>query len=168
MPTPQGSIRVCEHNQVITIQVIGWGTMKQSLPVRRFAEQGLSRGVKILRVDLAQCTYLDSTFLGTLLTLQRTARRMGGRELVLVCPSSGCTRLFKQLGVQDAFPSVGPDPSDQGEWTELPIERDDPTEFNRHVVQAHQELANLGGTPAEVFGGVARRLTDEWNSGSNN
>jgi anti-anti-sigma regulatory factor len=162
MPTPQGCVRVNQTGQAITFQVLGWGTMKQSLPVRHFGEQGLSSGVNTLRVDLRHCTYLDSTFLGTLLWLQRAARRRGAAELVLISPSANCCRLFQQLGVDTAFCTCAEDEADPGCWTELTSDCEDARAFNCNVVEAHQELADLGGKAGATFGDVARRLRKEW------
>jgi len=165
MGASQGIVRVCQKEQVITLQVQGWGTMRHSLSVRRLAEQCLAGGLRKLRVDLRQCTYLDSTFLGTLLTLQRQACRQGERRFVLISPSADCCRLFQQLGILDVFatePAQEPD-SEEG-WVELPCERDDACAFNRNVCQAHEALASLGGKAGQTFGGVSKKLNRELGS----
>ena len=55
----------------ITLRVEGRGTMLQSPTVRRFGEQCLGNNAGTFRLDLSRCSYVDSTFLGTLLFLQR-------------------------------------------------------------------------------------------------
>jgi anti-anti-sigma regulatory factor len=161
MSAPQAVVRVRQKDQALEFQVLGWGTMRQSLCVRRCAEEALARGVQTLRVDLRQCTYLDSTFLGTLLCLQRAAHRLEGRRFALVSPSADCCRLLRQLGVEDFFATeVRDDPAPE-DWTELTAERDSACAFNQNVLQAHEELANLGGTAGQVFGPVARQLRRE-------
>jgi anti-anti-sigma factor len=162
MGGPQGVVRVCRKDQVLTVQVQGWGTMRQSLPVRRLAEQCLAGDTKLLRIDLRQCTYLDSTFLGTLLTLQRAACQRGEKKLVLVAPSADCRRLLGQLGIEDVFATEHPQEPDAEEgWTELPCERDDACAFNRNVCQAHQELANVEGKCGQAFAEASRKLNRE-------
>src|SRR5262245_5562772 len=69
MATPEGTVRVQQQDKRVWVQVTGWGRMQQALPLRRFAEQCLAQGADSIRIDLRQCTYLDSTFLGTLLHL---------------------------------------------------------------------------------------------------
>jgi anti-anti-sigma regulatory factor len=136
--------------------------MRQSLPVRRLAEQALAAGATTLRVDLHLCTYLDSTFLGTLITLQRAACRLGARRFVLLSPSSNCCRHFHQLGIADVFSTEAADESGlELVWTEVACERDDACAFNRNVYQAHQELVNLGGPAAQAFGDVVRKMSRE-------
>jgi anti-anti-sigma factor len=134
------------------------------MPVRRFSEQFLNEGVTTLRIDLRHCTYLDSTFLGTLLILRRAVQRRPGCQLLLVSPSPECRRLFKQMGVEECLPSVNDAELPADIWTELPCEINVEM-FNRNVVQAHEALANLGGTCGKTFESVARTLNKELEGG---
>jgi anti-anti-sigma factor len=135
--------------------------MQQALPLRRFAEQCLCEGAGGIRVDLRDCTYLDSTFLGTLLHLRRAARRRGS-DLTLVAPSAECRRLLQQIGVEDAFPIQVMDETAAPAWQDLDPGKADARAFNQTVVEAHQELASLGGRAGETFQPVAECLNREW------
>jgi anti-anti-sigma factor len=156
MTQTQGTVRLHQEGSTVTFQVIGWGRMHQSMPVRRLCDRCLSTGALTLRVDLRHCTYIDSTFLGTLLLLRRTSQRRGC-QFLLVSPSEECRRLFKQMGVEDCLPAVTDAECPADGWTELTCEENVDT-FNRNVVQAHRELANLGGPGGKAFEGVARCL----------
>lgn len=158
MPPAQGIVRVCEDGLTATFQVIGWGKMDMSLPVRRFAEKALAAGARCLRFDLRQCTYMDSTFLGTLLIVQRAVRKNQGAEFFLVSPSDECRKLLHQLGVVEVFPCMACAEETAVAWTELARTLDDVGAFNRNVVQAHRELAELGGSAGAAFEPVARCL----------
>jgi anti-anti-sigma factor len=160
MASQQGSVRVCREAETVTFQVVGWGRMLQSMPVRRFAEMSLADGARELRVDLRRCTYVDSTFLGTLLYLRRTVNRYDAR-LVLVSPAPECCRLFRQMGVEDCLPAVTAEECTADNWTELACEADSADAFNRNVLQAHEELANLGGAAGRQFEAVARGLAKD-------
>ncbi len=158
----QGSVRVFRQEQTVTVQVEGWGRMQQSLPLRRYAEQSVAGGVTCLRVDLRRCTYLDSTFLGTLLYLQRFLKRKNNGRLTLVSPSPECGRLLKQIGVDDVFTTENADELAAQAWEELKGGKDDPNAFNQTVVEAHEELAHVGGRCGDTFGKVADGLKKEW------
>jgi anti-anti-sigma factor len=163
-PAPQGSVRLCRDCQTVTFQVVGFGKMYQSMPLRRLGEKFLAEGITCLYVDLRHCTYIDSTFLGTLLTLKRASQKQGRVQFLLLSPSAECCRLFQQMGVSDCLPAI--DASEiSGHWLDLPCELDDVDLFNRNVVQAHQELANLGGTAGEAFAAVVRCLEKDWHGG---
>jgi anti-sigma B factor antagonist len=154
------TVRLHREQNSVTFQVTGWGRMHQSMPIRRYCEQYLGEGVRTFRIDLRHCTYIDSTFLGTLLLLRRNFTRRPNCQFVLVSPSEECRRLFKQMGVEECLPAVTDTEPAADAWTELPCE-ENVEAFNRNVVQAHQELANLGGPTGERFEGVARCLTKD-------
>jgi len=160
MAAPQGTVRAREHDKTITFQVMGRATMTHSLPLRRYAEQGLAGGATALRVELRYCVYMDSTFLGTLLNLKRARGREGPVDFALVCPSPECCRLLHQTGVDDVFPVVTAEGLSATAWTELPCALEDVNACKRNVVQAHQELAGVPGPAAEPFRAVARCLAE--------
>ena len=157
MATPRGIVRVHEQGAEAHVQVVGWGRMYESLPLRRFAAECLGRGVTLFRVDLRHCTYLDSTFLGTLLHLKRTSKRLACGDVILLSPSAECRRLLDQIGVLHFFVTETADEVPMA-WQELIGTREDPAAFNRSVVEAHEELACLGGAAGEQFRAVARCL----------
>lgn len=125
--------------------------------MRRHAEKGLAAGTAEVRVDLGNCTYMDSTFIGTLLYLRQILGRRGQGALTLIAPSSACRELLCQLGVEDVFPVVDAEQSTT-EWVDVCAELGDPDCFQRGVVQAHEELANLPGPTGETFRAVMRTL----------
>jgi anti-anti-sigma factor len=161
MTTPQGVVRFHQHGPAATFQVDGWTTMNQSLSFRKAAEQCLAAGTTVLRVDLRRCTFMDSTFIGTLMCLKRAAHRRPQGEFVLVSPSAQCCQLFKQMGLEGVFPTVTEDEMAAPCWTELKGGADDVGAFRRNVVQAHEELARLEGPAGEPFRAVVRCLAQE-------
>ncbi len=132
--------------------------MHHSLPLRRLVQQRVAGTVRKIRVDLRYCTYIDSTFLGTLLLFQRTAARLEGGEFYLITPSPECSCLFKQMGVTDVFQIIQMDEPVVDFWTVLSKEGDEPASFQRNVLQAHEELATLPGKAGEPFRAVVRCL----------
>jgi anti-anti-sigma factor len=160
MAAPQGIIRVHQDGPTVTFQVEGWTTMKQSLSLRRFAEQCLAAGATTLQVDLRRCTFMDSTFVGTLLFLKRAVHRKEHGEFTLLAPSAECGKLFRQMGLEGVFPTAAAE-GPAGPWTELTSEGEDGGAFKRNVVQAHQELASLPGPAGDAFRAVVRCLGQE-------
>ena len=102
---------------------------------------------------------MDSTFLGTLLTLRKTLTQRCGSELILIAPSLACTRILQQMGLADVFPPQAIEPAADAVWTELANEGNDPNSFKRNVAQAHEELASLPGPAGEQFKAVVRCMT---------
>lgn len=158
MSAPKGLVRVRQDAQGVTVQVVGWGRMQQSMPVRRLGETCLAQGSGPFCIDLRHCSYLDSTFLGTLLYLQRATRKLGRGQVLLISPSSECSRLLKQIGVDDCFAVACQDECPADEWSELPCPTEDVEAFNQNVILAHEELANVNGPSGEKFKAVVRCL----------
>lgn len=157
MASMRGLVRASRHGQAVHFQIHGCGRMTESLPFRRFAERCLQDGANCLRVDLRHCSYLDSTFLGTLLQLQRATRKHSA-SFVLVSPSDECSKLLHQIGVQDIFAVHMDEELICSNWLEVVASPEDPEAFNNNVLQAHEELASLGGASGDCFKRVANCL----------
>jgi anti-sigma B factor antagonist len=160
MLTLQGTVRMHQDGQTVTFRVDGCGRMTSSLPLRHCAEQALAAGATNLRLDLRHCTYMDSTFLGTLLQLKRTVERQGTGRFVLVSPSAQCRQLLAQMNLESTFPVLNEEEPVAVEWTELCGDQDADA-FKRNVVQAHEELATLEGPAGAPFREVVRCLKQD-------
>jgi anti-anti-sigma factor len=156
----QDAVRVLQHGRTILFQVEGQVTMRHALPLRRCAERALADGMARLLVDLQGCTYMDSTFLGTLLFLLRASAQRGQGAFALVSPSPQCRRLLQGIGMEDVFPIATTEEPDADAGIKLNAELPSCTvEFKDTVVQAHRELAALPGPAGETFRTVAGSLT---------
>ncbi len=97
-----------------------------------------SSDIPAVYVDLAECTYMDSTFIGLLVAVDRRLRKGSGGRLHVLRPSAPCLDLLGQLGLVEmllvepdgapAFPAL----SALDKPTGRPA-----TEF---VLKAHEEL----------------------------
>lgn len=161
MPAQEGFLCVQQQGQTVSCQVVGRATMRQTPALRQRVEQSLGPGSVILHVDLHECTYMDSTFLGTLVMFKRMAgdHRLG--QFALVAPSAECSRLLRQSGLGSAFCVLDKEaaPIKGGEVLES---ASGGSNFKRTIVEAHQELAEVPGPAGEIFREVAVRLTHEW------
>src|SRR5262245_25812536 len=109
MAAQLGILRVHHDRQTVTFQVEGQATMQHTLPLRRYAERALASGVTSLRVDLRRCTYMDSTFLGTLLCLKKTVDQRGEGNFALASLSPQCQRLIRQMGLEHYYSVLATD-----------------------------------------------------------
>ena len=129
-------ILVRELDQKLHVQVEGRATLVEGLTLRRFAEERIAAGATAIWVDLCRCTYMDSTFVGTLMVLSREIGRRGG-ELAAVSPSAQCTRVLYRMGLDDFFP-LRPVERDGG-WTRLETSPQDAGAFKEGTFEAHRE-----------------------------
>jgi anti-anti-sigma factor len=147
---------------LLTLDVEGPATMMESAAVKQTASEHVSRG-RALRVDLRDCTTMDSTFSGTLLSLKRQLES-AGRRLTLVSPSAKVLELLRQMGLEDFYAiDVAERPS--GTWQELTQARPEDERLRRLVLEAHDELACVPGPNAGAFRTVVDELRREQESG---
>jgi anti-anti-sigma regulatory factor len=143
------------------IRVEGRGTLRESPAVHALARQVLESEPGTLVLNLEGCDYLDSTYLGALVDLQR---RFGfdvpGRFVVVAQPLVR-QRLFGPNCLEELF-CYGEDlpelVGEEVEFTAHVLERDD---LGRYVLECHRRLAELNGPNRAAMQGVVDRLAEE-------
>lgn len=150
-------LRSHDEPAVLTIDVEGPATMLESPAVRETASERLAaHGPCALRIDLRDCTTMDSTFSGTLLSLKRQVDKIGG-TLTLVSPSEKVLELLRQMGLEDFYNVDVADRID-GAWSELVTSPTNVERLKRMIVDAHDELARVPGPSADTFRSVVEEL----------
>lgn len=149
-------IRAHEDKAVLTVDVDGSATMMESPAVHSFANTELARGVRSLRIDLRDCTTMDSTFSGTLLSLKRRLDAVGG-TLTLVSPSPRVVELLREMGLDDFYAIDMADPS-AGPWTEVHVAQPRVETLEDRILDAHEELSRIPAAGTRGFGAVVEEL----------
>src|SRR6185295_19321126 len=84
-------------------------------------------------------------------------------RIVLAAPSAACASMLSQMHVQNQF-VVSNDPPEPRQWQdELRVEANTLSSygFKQNIVDAHQELADLGGPASEQFRELAADMAKE-------
>jgi len=149
-------IRAHEEPTTLTLVVDGPATMTESPAVSTTATDAVRRGARTLRLDLRDCTSIDSTFSGTLLSLERLLTSVGG-TLTLVSPSAQVLDLLEKMGLED-FYAVELAARPDAKWTEIPLTRPTAERLSRMVLEAHDELAQVPGPAGAVFRTVVEEM----------
>ncbi len=146
----------------VCLRVEGPGTMQESPVMHAFAEKVLTGSERTVVIDLGACSYIDSTFLGGLVSL---FKRHGGARpgrFAIYAPQPtrttlfGTSRLDRVLPFVEALPLVGID--------SMPLEASGSTsreELGHYIVECHRRLAEIGGADADSFGRVADAIAEE-------
>lgn len=154
------------------LKVEGSGTMRESRAAHEFVARCIADGRSSVAIDLSTCQYLDSTFLGCLVSLSRRFGR--GAEatsprLTIAGLSPFCSRAFRASRM-DTVLRFGEDPPVvSGEWVTLPaqaLEDSAQEEVARHVIECHRQLADLGGPSHEAFRRIADAFERELQAGA--
>lgn len=143
----------------VVIRVVGQGTMQTSAALREIARANLDHGLIVF--DATQCDYLDSTFLGTLIGIQKLCEQSPHRRFVIAASESTRVKLFSLSSLHQYFDFVDVAPAPVGELEPVDVRTLDPKALGRHVMQCHRRLADRGGDQAAAFRSIADRLSEE-------
>jgi anti-anti-sigma factor len=164
MAHSSGTIFATLESRTAVVRVQGRAQAHQCPAFRRFAEEMLSGPASRLQVDLSECEYFDSTFLGTLLHLRKTPGQDGSCMLTLVAPSEQCLQILGRMGARSLFRiDSGCSVEDSQEWHILPEEQPGQCglDFKRNVVEAHQELAQVDGPLQDKYRMIAEMAAQD-------
>jgi anti-anti-sigma factor len=98
-----------EYNNDILIEIVNLSraTMKEADEFKTLLEDDIIKGWKKMVVDLSQCEFIDSTFLGVLvISLKRLATKAGDMKLVGFQPGvKSMFELTRMYRVFESFPT---------------------------------------------------------------
>jgi ABC-type transporter Mla MlaB component len=122
-------------------------------------------------IDLSACDYLDSTFLGCLVEMQRRAAKapaapgapagVTGPRFVVSAPPEKVKKLLSPTKLDLALKRTAEPPQLSGEWVDLPAADPASPDVMRHVMECHRRLAELGGPQQAAFAAIADNLERE-------
>jgi anti-anti-sigma factor len=164
MADSNGTIFATVESSTAVIRVRGRAQAHQCPAFRRFVEQVLASHANRLQVDLSECDYFDSTFLGTLLHLRKTPGQDGGSMLTLVAPSEQCLQILGRMGAKSLFRiDNGASMQDSQQWHILAEEQPGQCglDFKQNVVDAHQELAKVDGPMQDKYRMIAEMAAQD-------
>jgi anti-anti-sigma factor len=149
-------IRAHREGRTLTVDVQGRAIVMESPAVRELAARHLTRGLRALRVDLRDCTMMDSTFSGMLLTLEHQLAANDG-TLTLVSPSGRVLELLRRMGLDELYAiELGPRPN--GPWVQVSPRSADVDELTSLVLESHEELAHASVSEGPAFRAVVDEL----------
>ena len=97
------SIQVGVTGPIVWVKVEGKGSFLNSGNLKEFAHEMLNRGYREFVVDLADCTMMDSTFMGTMATVALRLRELGQGCLRVVHCGNRCQELLSGLRLDQIF-----------------------------------------------------------------
>ena len=104
-----GQILAASVDVSTMIAVIGAANFRLAPPFRQAAQAAKLAGSHMIVVEMAQCTNLDSTFMGTLATLGFASQKPGGIPTVLINVQPFAHSLLHGLGITRLIKSYPPD-----------------------------------------------------------
>jgi anti-anti-sigma regulatory factor len=154
----KSEIYVGRVSQGFAVRVVGRGTMHESSAFRQLVEANLPRTTVVF--DATQCEYLDSTFLGCLIGLQKTSEHSPHEFLIAASPESRM-KLFSLSSLNKYFDFIEPRLVPLDDFVQVDVDKLDAVALGRHIMRCHSVLAERGGSEAPAFRAIADRLAEE-------
>ncbi len=146
------------------LRIVGRGTLQESPTFLAFAMQSLDDPQASVVVDLIECEYLDSTFLGSLVALQKRFGRLEPPRFSVVADQPTQTRLLAMTGLNRVLNLCAKLAANPVIWEPIPICPPDCDDFRQHVMQCHRHLAEAGGPKSDIFLRIVDRMQQELQS----
>jgi len=110
-------------------------------------------------VDLSECEYMDSTFMGLLVGFHKRYKLLTGRALTILRPTSECVKLLTGLGILKLMALVlGSDPASPQTWKGLKPVQAPSTEV---LLNAHRNLSELSAENEKKFSALQHVLEQQ-------
>ena len=159
---PRSALTLAATDNGCVIRVQGRGTMLESTAAKNVAMNTLKGdSCASVALDLTECEYLDSTFLGCIAELFRGFGRTSPPRFQLVAPPQRHQALLGACRMDRVVPASDSGPAIHGSWIALPVCKSDPGELTKHVIACHKALAEIDGPMRESFAKLASRLESE-------
>jgi serine phosphatase RsbU (regulator of sigma subunit)/anti-anti-sigma regulatory factor len=142
--------------------VMGRGTWVHCAALHEACATAMAEG-RSLVLDLSRCTYLDSTFLGTIHELVER-ERPGGPSVRIQGAAADVRHLFDELAMAGVLAHVAPDavsPPEELELVPLTGPRGSRSASKERILSAHEALLGLSDKNREQFQGVVDALRAE-------
>lgn len=150
-------IRVAQQESGYALRVEGRATWQEARRFEEAQKEAVERGALTCLVDLGDCSYLDSTFLGVLVRTSRLWRK-SGRAWAIGAAGDGARRALAAIGLADLLPKGDDDPAlGTMNWCELKSEASR-REDRGFLLAAHEELGAAAPENIERFRAVTDAL----------
>ena len=139
------------------IRLIGPATFTAAPKLLEIVDKVLENGACEISVDLGACSWMDSTFAGTLVSLLRKGNRDHPVRLSLHNPSQVCLDGLARMNLDKLFPIDAVGAPDRADWQAIEVGDVPKAELAEVVIRAHEDLGSAD--PAnEQFGRIADSL----------
>lgn len=137
-------------------------TVRESRAIKDVAQRTLkSDGTSTVVLDLSDCAYVDSTFLGTLIDLHRAAGAATPPRLQIAGSPEQRKKLLGVARLEKLIPGIDAPPTAAGPAVPLPTPEAAPQEIMRHIMECHKKLAEIDCPMRPVFARIAAQMEAE-------
>lgn len=144
----ENDLKIGENEEAFVITAVGRANFEYAVPIRELVNS--NEGRKNIRLDLKDCTAMDSTFMGVL-SMGALKAEDNGTRFEIFNASDTLKRLLTDLGVDELFSYCEGSP---GETGSAAGGKADMLTTAETVEEAHRKLVEADSSNAERFNDV--------------
>ena len=139
------------EGDVVAIKVVGKGTHLNSHLLKQFFQQVFDQHIHRIQIDVGECSYMDSTFLGTLTGMALRTREKNLPPIQLVNLHQRIKDMLVNLGVDSYFEPGGFQEQTANTMRNISGEPPDIEEKTQEMISAHEALIRANANNAAKF-----------------
>ena len=144
-----------EIENTVFIKAIGNSTMQNSKTVSDILDKLLCNDKKELILDMSECRYVDSTFLGLIAKYAMEIKMKWGTSLNILNPTESVSTGLKQTGIEKFINKIENRDLDNLNIEEIQTKDfDNKMEKSKYILAMHKTLMNLNEQNKETFKNV--------------
>lgn len=154
---------VAKKDDLAFVEVVGRGSFQNAGCLKSFYQELLKNDTRRFVIDLSKCTYLDSTFLGTLTGLGLALKEKASGRLHILNAGPRNLELLQNLGLDRLFDIeiVTANFNKPAETHEIANGGHDKAREARDMIEAHQCLMDLDPRNVAKFKDVVAYLKED-------
>lgn len=157
----KGYYEAAVGKNAVFVRAHGLASMNNCLCVRDFIDHMLDEGHNFLIIDLADCTGMDSTFMGLIAGAATYDLNEHAPGVAIVNANRSLQSLIEEVGITE-FVLIESEPFEDPNIQFIPLpEKTDERERLACIVQAHQKLIPLSEQNEKVFGPLLATIEAE-------
>ncbi|HOJ49643.1 MAG TPA: STAS domain-containing protein [Spirochaetota bacterium] len=140
-------IKIGYDEKGVYVDIKGEGTLKQSPQLKKFFVDVIDKfkGINDVNfiINMEECQYIDSTFIGLLLIVDKKLKEILGRPLKVLNPNNYAWEVLKQMGLENILTIERGEIKFPQDMQELKVDNINKIELAMMMYMSHSELANL-------------------------
>jgi anti-sigma B factor antagonist len=153
----KANIMIARDSDGYSIKVEGRATFECSPPLKNFSKNISSELIKNIFIDLSECTWMDSTFMGTLAIIGLKAK-ISNVHIEIVNSGKKNLDLLEELGIATLFIFNNSSESNKNEWDSL---SGDSSDIAQTVLNAHEALIEIDESNTPKFSKVVELIKED-------
>ena len=164
----KANITIARNNDGYTIVVKGRATFECSSPIKSFADNIVSDAIQKVTIDLKTCSWMDSTFMGTLAILGLQAKKAGIVVNILNADAKNI-KLLKELGIYKLFIfDSNTSESTPSAWEKITCQSNHSKQnIAKTVLEAHETLMSVDKKNISKFKKVVELVKKDTETNNN-